>query len=1049
MKKNCNSSKGYTLVELLAVIVIIGILLAASITAVIHFIGRARDEQKSNQEKTLAIAAENYLQENRSQLPKNIGETTTISLTVLKNNKYITENIKNSSGESCMENSYVTAYKKSKTKYIYKAYLYCGSDEVPEEQAKAKPTISIDFVDANGNSIKNDPDVLNKVAEAKFTIEFGGGEKTDGKKIAIDGYSYSVLAKTSTESGLREVYSSGTLSANRATNIIVNKDNNLKDYIDISSPTTVAIKATVRNIDGGINDKVAFIGSDEEQAEVIYHDKTPPQCVTSQIKGEPAENDWININTPSGERKITVGCKDGSGSGCVRSSFTKTWNGNESAEFDVIKIRDNAGNTTDCKVRVNVDKEYPVISLDAFAKASGNDSVGNSVLTGVKTTENSSNASASISSNEYTDLYDGYMSSVKYPNGVIYKVNLSDNVSLKNWKWEVNKKGIKSNTDNRYETVGSVDEAKTGTCSNKKNCSFNITFTGDGLRKGILTVYDKAGNKATYTIYANVDKTGPSTPTITNSSNEVWTNQNVNLTIGSTDELSGIGDYYYSYSSTATANGTNANSQWVKFPSGSGTTSFTHVWTEERNGNVYIKACDRAGNCSNTNSTKLMIDRTAPAGLVVKGYKKKSSGDVNSADGLQEVASNKWIKGWEVVIPSGATDSGSGNVYYKVTVTGASSNVVDDRKNYRNVNADGTSTVSFRACDKLDNCSAAVDYIAKIDNVSPTKPIISNSAGTGWAKSLTLTALSSDSLSGMGECYFSYSSTATEIGTAVADADTKWVKFTSGSGTETFKNNWASHTWIKTVYIKTIDLVGNESEVSDTVIKLDNTAPTKPKITNSHSGTWVNYSYTMKIASSDAHSGIGKYQYRIGSSGDWVTDGTTSATSYTSTSFSKERNSTVYWRSCDKVGNCSSTSSTSVKIDKTKPTCKATKSNTGTVSGVTIKVTCSDGASGVASCPSGGKGYKTVKTYKYTVKDHAGNSGSCSTSVTSYQKCEGCLYSNSVYTGQGCSMELGSKYYSWKNCRESACTLKGCNGLSSTTSYGCCYKKCNCKTYYK
>ncbi len=38
--------KGFTLIELLAVIVIIGILLAVSITAVIHFIDKAKDEQK-------------------------------------------------------------------------------------------------------------------------------------------------------------------------------------------------------------------------------------------------------------------------------------------------------------------------------------------------------------------------------------------------------------------------------------------------------------------------------------------------------------------------------------------------------------------------------------------------------------------------------------------------------------------------------------------------------------------------------------------------------------------------------------------------------------------------------------------------------------------------------------------------------------------------------------------------------------------------------------------------------------------------------------------
>ena len=63
MKKIYKSKNGFTLVELLAVIVIIGILMGLSIVAVMRFIERAREEQLASQEKVLTIAAKHYLQE--------------------------------------------------------------------------------------------------------------------------------------------------------------------------------------------------------------------------------------------------------------------------------------------------------------------------------------------------------------------------------------------------------------------------------------------------------------------------------------------------------------------------------------------------------------------------------------------------------------------------------------------------------------------------------------------------------------------------------------------------------------------------------------------------------------------------------------------------------------------------------------------------------------------------------------------------------------------------------------------------------------------------
>ena len=1017
MKKIYKSKNGFTLVELLAVIVIIGILMGVSVMAVMRFIDRARQEQVDSQEKTLAMAAESYLQDNRGLLPKSIGETTQVSADTLMKNKYLTEEIKNAKKESCMENSYVTAKKETQTKYAYAAHIYCGNDKNPDVTVASKPTITISF----------DTEAL-----TKFNIIFKGGVNGD-KDVAIDGYGYSILTRECSGCELKEVYSSGTLNANNATTIVVDRNNDLRDYVDLTVETTVAVKAVVRNVDGATSDMIKYaIGGEGEVHN--FKDNTPPICVAGSTSGE-ATNKWINVNTPVDEvRRIRVVCSDGKGSGCVRPEFTKTWDGTEPVENGYIEIKDNAGNSTQCPVKVLADRIRPIITLDAYAKKANDEPKGNSILAGIKTTEDSSDGIATINNYEYENLYNGYMNKAKYPNGVIYKVELNDSIGIKQWKWEVNEGLIDSTTNySKYENVSlskwnlpeeddngnvtytEVTEAKSHVCGkNDSECSsFYIKLYYNGLRKGVLTVEDKAGNEAKYVIYANIQREAPKLSEIINSSSDdrtgAWTNSSVTLKLSHRNGKMPFDGYYYSYNIDADEFGLDdedAATKWVQLYGDTGEDGkfVTEPWVDEINKKIYIVACDVAQNCSDvdedTSSTKIQIDKTAPTGLTLVGYKKVDATNITSPDGvdnLDTIESDTWHKGWVVIIPSGAKDTGgSGGIKYELKVTGKSENTSDEYQDYRNVNAEGISTVSFRACDKVGNCADDFeDFIVKLDRTAPLPPTIVNSNAENNANRFTKSDVtltigsvdpnSVDGNSGIGKYYYSYSDSPSGTGD---NPETEWVEMPEGEEEDSFDRTWDSDV-NATVYIKVCDQVKNCNK-NQSIVKIDRTAPTTPEIINPNGTKWTNKSFSLTLKSSDGNgSGLADYQYtynanasEVGEDHDtnWKSYGALATETFETTPFSGERNQDVYVRVCDAMGNCSAKNSNRIKIDKTDPTCgniTATTDNSET--GVSGSIACLDDDS---KCVNNSYSFgPLIKVSSVEIKDNAGNKKDCSIPV--------------------------------------------------------------------
>ena len=128
-------------------------------------------------------------------------------------------------------------------------------------------------------------------------------------------------------------------------------------------------------------------------------------------------------------------------------------------------------------------------------------------------------------------------------------------------------------------------------------------------------VLDKLGNGNDY-VELNTgiifDNTAPSKPEINNPSNGNWINKNISLKLHTVEEGSGVNYWQYTYSDSASSTGTNSSTNWVTYGNSSSVNYTTEEFSQERGQLVYVRACDKVGNCSDKSSTYIKIDKTAP-----------------------------------------------------------------------------------------------------------------------------------------------------------------------------------------------------------------------------------------------------------------------------------------------------------------------------------------------------------------------------------------------------------------------------------------------------
>jgi hypothetical protein len=503
-----------------------------------------------------------------------------------------------------------------------------------------------------------------------------------------------------------------------------------------------------------------------------------------------------------------------------------------------------------------------------------------------------------------------------------------------------------------------------------KSCTSPITVSSEGANQSATgTAVDVADNSTNATISnISIDKTAPNLsggPT-TSPNGFGWYNGPVTIQWTCSDGLSGV-------AAPCPANGT---------ISGQGTNQAINASVSDKAGNSTMATSSPD---VNIDTTKPNTTASAPAGW-------------NNTD---------------VTVSLDASDNLSGvdTTYYNLDNTGQQTgdSVI--------IQAEGTHNLVFWSVDKAGNIEDPQTVQVMIDQTSPTiNHTLSPSAnGNGWNNTgVTVTFICADTVSGLapngctdpvavtteganqvvtGTALDNAGNTATDpasvsidetapsiSGDAMPAANTYgWnntdvtVSFTCGdalsglascSGPTTLSSEGAGQSVTGTA----TDLADNSSSATVSNIDIDKTAPSLSgaPTTSPNGAGWYNGDVTVQWACSDTLSTV---------DGPCPTDSTIGGEGTALTA-----SATV----SDKAGNSTNaTSSPAVNIDRTAPsiTGAATTSPNGASwynGPVTVHFTCSDGLSGIATCPAdivlSGDGAN--QSTSGTAVDNAGNSAS-------------------------------------------------------------------------
>ena len=401
-------NKGYTLIELLVIILIMGIIFAIAIPSILKSIEAGKTVYISNLKEQLVLAAQDYYSSNEEELPRgqivNGDEIKTSSLlyvSELESENYLSNEVIDPSNGSCSKSFILVT--NDDNEFNYRTCLKCDNEEyntkagycdiLPEikkdyqapecvisyEDGYEPGTWSKEPITAIFTGITDDLHDIVKIRSfenrgvSPYEIHNGITYKeTFDKSTLLDFWVYDNNGKTSQCIGDTKINSNEIKIDNNPPSCIIKmeqQNTNNEEYKN-DSWTKYDVKVSWECSDGesGLKSeskgskvftgtgKHDFnlevydnVGNSKIYSKTIKIDQTNPSC--GSVIGE--STIWTNDN-----RYISVGCDDKDGSGCSKDRFG--YNYKTSGKISYKTITDNVGNETKCPVKKYIDKTDPI-----------------------------------------------------------------------------------------------------------------------------------------------------------------------------------------------------------------------------------------------------------------------------------------------------------------------------------------------------------------------------------------------------------------------------------------------------------------------------------------------------------------------------------------------------------------------------------------------------------------------------------------------------------------------------------------------------------------